>query len=64
MVDTYTKFVLTVIAGALVALVMRPAFQAQPASAMNGCGDPNRPCYVATKALNAIEVRVTNFPSR
>ncbi len=46
MLDVYNKSVLTVIAAALVAIVLQQA--APGAGASLSCGEsPNRPCYVA-----------------
>jgi hypothetical protein len=56
MVDTYTKAVLTVIALALVALVMRSA--AQPAIAMSECGTFTNPCYVTARSGDALNVKI------
>ena len=59
MIDTYTKAVLTVIAVALVALVVRPMFQAAPAGAqVIGCGLPRQPCYVTTGAGEPLLVTI------
>ena len=46
MVDRYTKFILTVIAVALVALLMRPLFEVNRVDAqVAGCG-VSAPCFV------------------
>lgn len=58
----YTKAVLTFIAVALAVLVIRPVFEATPASAQGGCGgNAMRPCYVTWDL--PLEVRVSNQPS-
>jgi hypothetical protein len=58
MVDLYTRAVLTVIALALVALVMRPVLHAEPAAAMAGCGGFTDPCYVTARAGDALNVKI------
>lgn len=61
MVDRYSKIVLTVIALALVALVVRPMFESGSAGAQaRGCGDAMNPCYV-TAAAGGLPVRGTVF---
>lgn len=49
--DRYTKLVLTVIAGALVALVVQNAIAPAQAQLGSGaCGSSHIPCYVTTGA--------------
>jgi hypothetical protein len=57
MIDWYSKIVLTVIAVALVVIaVQRAGLEAR--AALDDCGVPQRPCYVAFAATP--EVQVTN----
>ena len=58
MVDTYTKAALTVIALALVALVLRPAWQPAPAIALTECGSSTNPCYVTARSGDALNVKI------
>jgi hypothetical protein len=68
MIDAYTKAVLTVIALALVALVVRPTVEPSPASAQapaGPCGKPSTPCFVATAPwTRSSSRRRPDFPSR
>jgi hypothetical protein len=48
MIDRYTKIVLTVIAAALVALVLQNSFPGARAQMGSGCGSGHKPCYVET----------------
>jgi hypothetical protein len=58
MVDRYTKIVLTVIALALVALVLRPALEPQVATALSECGSFSNPCYVTTRSGDSVNVKI------
>ena len=56
MVDRYTKVVLTVIAAALVGLVVQRAIPTASAQLGAGCGSSYDPCYIASRF--ALDVRV------
>jgi hypothetical protein len=63
--DWYLKAVLTVIAGALVAIAVQNGVQ--PARALgDGCGSSFDPCYVSTRSMGGLaiplDVKVTNWP--
>lgn len=59
MVDAYTKLVLTVIAIALIAIVVR--LEVPKASAAQGCGSRIDPCHVEVEVTNStLFVEVTN----
>ena len=68
MIDIYSKAVLTVIAAALVALVLQNSFPGARAQMGSACGQARNPCYVASDsrepvfvaALDALRVLVTN----
>ena len=60
MVDTYTKAVLTLIAVALVALVIRPVVHPQPVAAMAECGGFTNPCYVTARSGDALNVKIVS----
>ncbi len=61
MVDHYTKFILTVIALTLVALVVRPAFEPRVAGAQFGSTPPGFATGCGDKADNACYVRTSSF---
>lgn len=61
MVDHYTKVLLTVIAVALMILVVRPAWESRPAAAQGlavTCGTFDNPCYVT----GVVSTAITNWP--
>ena len=58
MVDHYTKAVLTVIAAALVALVVQNAAPDASAQIQAGCGDRFKPCYVTTGQSDVLRVTI------
>jgi hypothetical protein len=58
MVDRYTKVILTIIALALVALVLRPVLEPRVASAVSECGTFSNPCYVTTRSGDSVNVKI------
>jgi hypothetical protein len=60
MTDRYTKAVLTVIAVALVAIVVQNGMRNASAQLGGGCGNFLEPCYVKTGGglMDALEVRI------
>ena len=58
MVDRYTKAVLTVIAAALVALVVQNAAPDASAQIQARCGDRFKPCYVTTGHSDVLRVTI------
>lgn len=65
MVDSYTKFVLTVIAGALVALVLRDHVGPRSANALGeDCGGFGTPCYVKLDGPVELDVPLRGLPVR
>lgn len=61
MIDRYTKVILTVIALALTALVLRPLFELPSATAQGSrCGDIQNPCFVTANARTALPVLLLN----
>ncbi len=56
----YTNFVLTIIAGALCALVYQNATLDALAKDKQ-CGGRHDPCYVAASSSSGVEVRVVNW---
>ena len=61
--DSYTRVVLTVIALALVALVIRPSLEPAPAGAQMGwCGGFGNPCYVTTDTYLQVWVANPTMP--
>jgi hypothetical protein len=59
MTDSYTKSVLTVIAVALVILVVQNGLLAASAQQNTGCGNAQQPCTVVWHS--ALPVRVSQF---
>jgi hypothetical protein len=58
--DRYTKCVLSIIAVALVALVIQGLMPKAEAQLGSGCGEPRVPCYVATSPDRALQVTGIN----
>jgi hypothetical protein len=60
MIDRYTKFVLSVIAIALVALAsenyVSPALSGFPTGLEEGCGSSSNPCYIYADSPLAVRV--------
>lgn len=63
MIDLYTKAVLTIIAGALVAIVVRGPLGPTSANAFGeGCGDRIDPCHVTLGEKVQIDTGVLGLP--
>ena len=58
MVDRYTKAALTVIAAALVGLVVQNASPDASAQIQARCGDRFKPCYVTTGHSDVLRVTI------
>lgn len=63
MIDRYTKFVLTIIAMGIVALVTQNTITPVHAQLGGGCGDSKtKPCYIAPTSRYGMGVWVENWP--
>ena len=60
MLDRYTKAVLTVIAAALVVLVLQNAFPGARAQSGSTCGGARNPCYVTATPSDPVFIAAGN----
>jgi hypothetical protein len=63
MSDAYSKIMLTVIAGALVAIAVRPISDLSARAQGPSCGESEfQPCHVRLASRSALDVEISNLP--